>query len=208
MVLSDGSERRNIKFVKTTASAAALVKTYGDLNAAGKAIIEGDPETDREVVGKIVNKTLKLYVGQDGGIAYRVNLTQVLYNPDGTERERRELAKAPSNIAGEIPLQWTGRQFPKGDAIRKFVFTKNYQIRHTNGLSYDFLYGMAKLLAESNTLMFVGAGKKGNEPIILSAGGDPYRGFLEGRVDGEKYLLTLHLTNMELKPIAGSTGEK
>ncbi|GHV94079.1 hypothetical protein AGMMS50293_03990 [Spirochaetia bacterium] len=203
MVLPDGSERTNVKFVKTTVSAAELAKKYGDLNAAGKALIEGDPETDREVVGKLIGKTRKLYVTQDGGIAYRVNLTQALYKPDGIERERRDLAKAPANIAAEIPLQWTGKQFPKDEAIRKFVFTKNYQIRHTNGLSYDFLYGMAKQLAESNTLMFVGAGKKGNEPIILSAGGDPYRGFLEGRVEGDKYLLTLHLTNMELKPITG-----
>jgi hypothetical protein len=207
MVLPDGSERTNVKFVKTTVTAAALAKTYGDLNAAGKAFIEGDPETDREVVGKLIGKTRKLYVDSEGGIAYRVNLVQALYKSDGTERERRDLAKSPANIAAEIPLQWTGKQFPKTEAIRKFVFTKNYQIRHTNGLSYDFLYGMAKQLAESKTLRFVGAGKKGNEPIILSAGGDPYRGFLEGRVEGDTYLLTLHLTNMELKPIA-ATGDK
>jgi len=29
--------------------------------------------------------------------------------------------------------------------------------------------------------------------------GSPYRGFLEGRVDGERYILLLHLSNMELK---------
>ena len=47
--------------------------------------------------------------------------------------------------------------------------------------------------------VFVGAGSKGNLPLILSAGGTPYRGFLEGRVIDDKYALILHLTNFELK---------
>ena len=47
--------------------------------------------------------------------------------------------------------------------------------------------------------MFVGAGEKGNEPLILNRGGIPYRGFLEGRVKGKSYCLILHLTNLELK---------
>jgi hypothetical protein len=126
---------------------------------------------------------------------------QVLYNADGSEREKRELSKALANIATETPLQWSGRQFPKADAARKFVFTKNYQLRHTNGLTYDFLYAMAKQLHEAKALMFIGAGKKGNEPLVISAGGEPYRAFLEGRIEGEKYCLILHLTNIEIKPL-------
>jgi len=199
MVLEDGREQANVKFLKTLADLDELVRQHGDLPSVGEAIIEGDPEVDMELVGKFISKTHKLYMTAEGGIAYRVNMVQVLYNPDGTEKERRDLSKAASNVAAEIPIQWSGRKFPKEQALRKFVFTKKYQIRHTNGLTFDFLYDMAKSLQESDSLMFVGAGKKGNEPIVLATGGEPYRGFLEGRVNGDRYCLILHMTNMELK---------
>jgi len=70
-----------------------------------------------------------------------------------------------------------------------------------SGLTYDFLYGMAKELHDSNSLMFMGGGKKGNEPLIITQGGGSYRGFLEGWLDGERYCLLLHLTNMEMKSV-------
>ncbi len=44
----------------------------------------------------------------------------------------------------------------------------------------------------------VGAGPGGRDPIILERNGLPYRGFLEGRVRGDHYLLVLHLTHLEL----------
>ena len=58
---------------------------------------------------------------------------------------------------------------------------------------------MAKELEEKDSLMVVGAGAKSNQPLILRRGSTPYRGFLEGRTDGEKYCLILHFSNMELK---------
>ena len=202
-VLSDGSEKRNVKILKTCSSAASLVKKHGDLLAAGNAIISNDEETDIENIGVILSKTHKLYVNKDNEIAYRVNMVQIVRNPDGSEKERREISQAAANVAGEIPLQWTGRKFPKDEAIRKFVFAQSYQLRHTNGLSYDFLYDMAKQLSAENALMLIGAGKKGTEPIVVTTGGQSYRGFLEGRVKDDSYLLILHLSNMELKPLAG-----
>ncbi len=45
----------------------------------------------------------------------------------------------------------------------------------------------------------MGAGTKGKDPLVFQTNGTPYRGFLEGRVDGAKYQLLLHLSNMELK---------
>jgi hypothetical protein len=208
MVLEGGEAKRNVKFIRSTTSYESLLKQYGDPVSVGKALIEKDDEMDMEIAGKTVGRLNKLYQTASGEIAYRVNMVQVVHNPDGSEKERRDLAKAASNVAGDIPLQWTGRKFPREEALRKFVFTKNYQIRHTNGLTYDFLYEMAKQLHEEKALMFVGAGKKGTDPIVLTTGGDPYRGFLEGRVDGNKYLLVLHLTNMELKPLGSPEEEE
>lgn len=201
MVLKDGQERSNVKILKSTIDLTdeALVGKYGDLTALAHAIIESDPEVNMEMLGKKIRQTHKLYLNSDNKIAYRVNMVQVVKNPDGTEKERRDMMKSPSNVTSEIPVQWTGKKFPKDMAIKKFVFTRKYQIKHVSGLTFDFLYNMAKELHETKSLMFVGAGKKGNEPIILTTGGEPYRGFLEGRVDGNKYCLILHLTNLELK---------
>lgn len=55
--------------------------------------------------------------------------------------------------------------------------------------------------------MLLAAGEGGKAPLVLQSNGSPYRGFLEGRVEGESFLLLLHLSAMELKkPI--STSEK
>ena len=96
-------------------------------------------------------------------------------------------------------MSWTGRLVKKEDALRRFVFSSSLQIMHVNGLTYDFLFAMAKELDQAKSLMLLGAGKSGKEPLILRRGAIPYRGFLEGRVSGDKYALLLHLSNLELK---------
>ena len=90
----------------------------------------------------------------------------------------------------------------KADAIRRFVFSGKTQIQHVNGLTHDFLRDIAEELAEKESMMLLAGGPKGNMPLVFRRGGLPYRGFLEGRVDGDRYALILHLTNMELKALA------
>jgi hypothetical protein len=58
---------------------------------------------------------------------------------------------------------------------------------------------MAKELEDTLSLMLLGAGPKGSQPLVLTRGGQQFRGFLEGRTQGDKYCLILHLSNMELK---------
>ena len=89
--------------------------------------------------------------------------------------------------------------FPRDAIIRRFVFTKSYQLRHINGATFDFLYAMAEELDREDSMVMLGGGKKGNEPILLTRGGQPYRGFLEGRIKEDRYMLILHLTDIELK---------
>jgi hypothetical protein len=202
MVLGDGRDRTNVKYIKTLTDDDVIKKQYkNDMIKLGEALIAGDPEIDMEQTGRFLKKTLRLWMTADNNIAYRVNFVEVVYNPDGTEKERRDVVKKQSNIRIEDPIQWTGKPFPKAETLRKFVFTKSYQLFHTSGLSYDFLYDMAKQLHESKSFMRLGAGKKGNEQLCLTEGGEKYFGFLEGRVDGDKYCLILRLTNMELKPL-------
>lgn len=209
LVLPDGSPPLRRKYLKTTARLDRLVAEAGDTVALAQAIVDGDPEIDVEQVGRPLSSTHRIYVTADGSIAYRVTLQQVVHRPDGTEKERRDATKVPSNVATEDhPIRWSGRLFSKADALRRFVFTRAYQVRHTSGLTYDFLYAMAQQLHDADALMFVGSGPKGAGPLVLTTGGEPYRGFLEGRVDGDRYALVLHLTNLELKALPEEPAEE
>ena len=62
---------------------------------------------------------------------------------------------------------------------------------------------MAKTLEDSGKLMQIGAGPKGQQPLIFQTNGTPFRGFLEGRTEGETYKLVLHLSNLEIKSVGG-----
>jgi hypothetical protein len=76
---------------------------------------------------------------------------------------------------------------------------RTIQLRHVDGVTFDFLFGIAKELHEKDSVMLVGAGSKGKDPLLLQLNGSPYRGFLDGRIKGDEYLLLLHLSSMELK---------
>jgi hypothetical protein len=92
--------------------------------------------------------------------------------------------------------------FASGEqVVNKLVFAKKYQLKHVNGLTYDFLFDMAKELAGKDALMMLAGGASGKEPLVMNDGGKPYRAFLEGRIKGDKYCLMLHLTDQELKPL-------
>lgn len=200
-VLKNGSEKQNVRVLKSTVDRdeQALARQFGSWADVARAIVEGDPELDTEATGRKLVRTHRLWVDRNDEIAYRVNLYRILFNPDGSERERSDVNKLPSNVNKEFPLKWTGKMFPRGEIVRKIVFTRSYQIRHINGATFDFLYAMASELDEKDSLVLVGGGEKGTEPILLSRGGQPYRGFLEGRVKEERYMLILHLSDVELK---------
>lgn len=200
-VLKDGLDKINVRVLKSTVDIdeRTLARQFGSWDDVAAALIDADPEMNYEIIGKKLNRTHRVWVDNEDRIAYRVNLFRTVFNPDGSERERRDVNKLPSNVDAQSPLKWTGKLFPREEAIRQFVFTRSYQIRHINGATFDFLYAMAKELDERDSLVLLGGGPKGNEPLLLSRGGQPYRGFLEGRVKGEKYILILHLTDIELK---------
>lgn len=200
-VLKDGRDKINVRVLKSTVDIdeQSLARQFGSWDEVAAALIDADPEMNYEIIGKKLNRTHRVWVDNEDRIAYRVNLFRTVFNPDGSERERRDVNKLPSNVDAQSPLKWTGKLFPREEAVRQFVFTRSYQIRHINGATFDFLYAMAKELDERDSLVLLGGGPKGNEPLLLSRGGQPYRGFLEGRVKGDKYILILHLTDIELK---------
>jgi len=198
----DGRERTNIKILKGTldTSEEFLLKKYGSDNSLIEAMLQDDPEIDYELFGAKLDSTNKVFVDKDSQLVFSVDIQEVVKDIDGNEKSKSEYIASQSNISQDgLPIRWSGKFIDKNEAVKKFVFAKHYQLHHTNGLTYDFLYDMAKKLDDKNSLMFVGGGKKGNEPIVLSNGGKSYRAFLEGRVKDDKYILILHLTNLELK---------
>ncbi len=197
-----GSVSTNERRLKTTMATTdeALVSQYGE--GLADALIAGDPEIDMERMGLKLEDLKRIYITPDQKVAYGVTINEHVYLPDGTEKEVRPETTTSANISLEgVPLRWTGKLIPKEKAMRMFVFKKSYQVQHINGLTYDFLYDIAKKLDDAKSMMLLGGGTKGNEPVVMSNGGTPYRAFLEGRVNGDKYVLILRLTNLELKEI-------
>jgi hypothetical protein len=202
-VLDDGTPRKTVKILKTTLneSLPALQSQYDSMIDLADAIIESDPEVNLEITGMMLDNTKKLFISQDNKIIYGVDLYEVSKNPDGTEKDRQFYESQLANVNTEIPIRCTGKRIPKEKAIKMFVFSRKYQVKHVNGLTYDFLFDIAKSLHDDNKLMLIGGGPKGNEPLVLYRGGTPYRAFFEGRIKGEKYCLILHLTQLELKEV-------
>lgn len=196
-----GRQASSVRIVKSTLSHdyAALLARYGDVSKLSQVLVDSDPEIDLENTGRFLRESARVYVDKDRGIVRNVRFWEIIKNADGTVRERRPRQLADTNISSDSPLRWSGIFVPKDKAVRKFVFSGKAQVQHINGLTYDFLFAMAKDLEERGSLMLLGAGPKSNQPLVLRRGGTPYRGFLEGRTQGDKYCLLLHFTNLELK---------
>ncbi len=175
-----------------------LLEKNKTLDKVADSLIKDDPEVDIESFGSILTDMSRVYVTKKG-IIHLVEEIEVVYNADGTERERRPRIKEIQNMNGEFPMRWTGKFIKKIDAAHRFVFTNKKQLIHVNGLTFDFLFEMAKDLDERDSLLLVRGGAKGNEPLVMNRGGKPYNAFLEGRVKDDSYCLILHLSNMELK---------
>jgi hypothetical protein len=200
----------NIRVLKSTIDrdGPALAARFGDMSKAGSALIDADPEIDLENIGRFLRETSRVYVDPQGHVVRKVHFWEVVRNPDGSERERRPRKILETNLTSELPLRWSGKFIKKDEACRKFVFSGKVQLYHINGLTYDFLFAMAKQLEEKNSLMLLGAGPKSNQPLILKRGGTAYRGFLEGRTQGDKYCLILHFSNLELKAPEVTSGSE
>ncbi len=203
-VSKDGSAVRSERLIKATESTSldALLKQFGSLEDLSTALVEGDPEIDLQHVGRPLKNGARVYLKQDGSVLYAARVMQVTFGPDGVEKARQDFSDTPATVGEEASaLPWTGKLLPAEVVVRKFVFSRAFQISHINGLTFDFLHGIAKTLHESGKLLYVGSGAKGQGPLIFTLNGTPYRGFLEGRVDGDGYLLVLHCSNLELKAV-------
>lgn len=195
---------KNRKVVKASIENTfeGLIKGHeGDLNQLAEDIINSDPELNINIVGKYLAASPRVYVNEEMKVVYRVNKHEKVFNNKGEFIEERIMKHLDSNITEEEPLKWSGKFFPINKIYNKFVFIRTYQLLHDSGLTYDFLYEMAKELEEKDSFLLLGSGSKGKGAVIFQEGGQAYRTFLEGRTKGDKYMLLLHLSNMEFKAL-------
>ena len=218
MVMATGEKVIHKRVVKGTShsSTQSLLAKYNEkpkegvdfqMQLAGRLaedLIANDPESDLELTGKFIDDVSRVYINEAEKPVFRVKKTEKIFSPSAELKEEREPKYNEGNIAGESIVNWTGKLMPKLKVYNKLVFHKKYQLKHINGLTYDFLFGMAKQLADKDALMMMGGGASGKDPLVMNDGGKPYRAFLEGRIKGDKYCLILHLTDQELKPLPAS----
>ena len=171
----------------------------GSLGAVAELLVESDPEVDIETYGSFIESTSRVYVDPDKKVVHRAQEMDIVRLPDGTIKERRPRQVTLGNMNIETPLRWSGKLLPRSEVVHKFVLAAKTQIIHVNGLTYDFLFAMAGDLEQKDAFLLVGGGPKANQPLVFHRGATPFRGFLEGRTQGEKYRLVLHLSNQELR---------
>ncbi len=208
MVGPSGTPARLERLIRTTDATAydALLRAHGDDEGVARALVAGDPEIDLHLVGRRLGDAARVYLRPDGAVLSVARVLRVVRGPDGAERSREDFLDVEATLSEEsAPMVWTGKLVPIAEAIRKFAFTKQLQLRHVSGLTFQFLYDIAKELHAAKKMVFVGTGPKGQGPLIFTTNGAPYRGFLEGRVDGDAYRLVLHLSNLELKSAGGAS---
>jgi len=215
MVMETGDKVINKRVVKGTSqsSTQTLLAKYDEKPKEGvdfqmqlaarlsEDLVNSDPEIDLELSGKFIDDVSRVYINEDEKPVFRVKKIEKIFSSKAELKEEREPKYNDSNITGESIVNWTGKLMPKSKVYNKLVFNKKYQLKHVNGLTYDFLFDMAKQLADKDALMMMGGGASGKEPLVMNDGGKPYRAFLEGRIKGDKYCLILHLTDQELKPL-------
>lgn len=171
-----------------------------EYNKFSERLLEKDTEIDFELFGMFINRTDRIYTNKNNEPVFNIKVVQKINDPNGNLIKEQKPIYLQSNINEENIVKWTGKFIPKVKLYNKVILSSKYQIKHVNGLTFDFLFNIAKLLHEKESFMIMGGGK-GDEPLVFNDGGKPYRSFLEGRIKDKSYCLILHLSNQELKGI-------
>jgi len=178
-----------------------LVEKYKK-NLAEK-IINEDVDIDINFAGKFIGDIDQIYFNSKSEILYHPpKIMEVLFNNKGEEIKKQDPKEITSNVRDDSPpIKWTGKFFKREEVLKKFVINKSIQLRHIDGLTYEFLFEMAKTLDDQKSLILLGGGSTGKDPLIFQSNGSSYRGFLDGRIKGKEYKLILRLSNLELRGI-------
>ena len=198
---SKGEAIRSYRFINDTDSynPQNLLALHEDTEALAEQLIKDDPEIDLEKAGRMIDYASQVWIAEDGKVLYSAKMMDVVYTPEGDVKSTEEFKDQEPTVIEEVALPWTGKLMPISAVFKKFVLLRKLQISHLDGLTFDFLYDIAKLLQDKKSMVYLGGGPAGKDPLIFQRNGTPLRGFIEGRVKEGSYLLVLHLSNLELK---------
>lgn len=203
-------KRANAEPVMQRRTSSGMVTNTRVFNAASKVsaaaftaddLVKGDPELDLSLAGMVADTDLlcPAFLDDAGTVVQDFEEIEVVLGVDGAEKERRPRTKRSANINDVRPLK-VGKFMPAEEALTSFVIRAVYQIVHSDGLGHEFLRGLAEKLQSEKAIAILGAGPKGNLPLVLKEKGSPYRAFLHGEIgEDESYRLLLLLSNQELK---------
>lgn len=171
-----------------------------------EALRDGNPELDLDSAGGIIapDEVTPAYFSPAAGLKPVTDFrdVDVIHDANGAEKERRAHLRRRPNLDDLHPVK-VGKQLPLHTALTQMAFRQTLQVVHVDGLTFDFLAMIARDLAAAQALAAVGAGPKGNQPLVIRESGSPYRGFLYGEIDGSgaqaRYKLLLLLSDQELK---------
>jgi hypothetical protein len=197
-----GSPVRFCRVVKGTEATGweRLRFEQGDPELIAQTLVSGDPEVDVETVGREVGPCDRVFIDGQGKPLYSARPVEVLFDSNGHETARGDPVNVPGNLIPDTPPVWSGKLLSRDEAVRRFAFTRAWQVRHTNALEYDFLHSLAAHIEQQDRLALVGSGPRGTGPLMTERNATPVKGFLEGRTRGDQYLLVLHLAAFELRP--------
>lgn len=200
-IAPNGQAARATRLVKATEGRdhVALAKQYPGTDDLARALVAGDPEVDIEQVGRRVGVANQVWIAADGKVLYAARTLKVVTDAAGAETSRDDFVNAEATVLPETALPWSDSLRPIQQVLKSVALGQKLQLRHVNDRSFDFLYELARHLQEKQAMLFVGTGENGLQPLIFKRNGSPYHGFLEGRVEGDGFLLVLHLSNLELK---------
>ena len=192
------------RIVKTTINThfdRLLKNTGNDETKLYDQLLKEDPEIDLKAEGKFVEGLHYTYISKENELASGISFEEQIFDSKGLLLEERNYNPNEANIQNDnFPIRWSGITIPLKEAGRRYIFSHTYQLFHVNGLTFSFLYSMAKELEEKQVAMFVGGGLDGREPIVLTKGGKKYRGFMTGQTKASTgYKLLLHLTEIDLE---------
>jgi hypothetical protein len=164
-------------------------------------LVETDEDVDLEVAGKLISSTKRIVVDQKYEPVYSYILYDVLKKPNGETQERHH-KKTLSNLNRPLPVIISDNLYSPEELIQNYVFRLHYYITHSDGVTFKFLYDVAKRLSEEGKLAEIetfNPETKKHEPLVLVDGGRKFpRTFVEGIVEGNSYALLLHLSDQEL----------
>src|SRR5207248_1921729 len=100
-------------------------------------LIESDPELDLQSAGRLLRDATAVYLDTSGAqatIATDFKDVEVVYTPEGQEKERRARVFRAANLDTTAPLKIV-RRMPAKECLTRFVFRAMQQLVHTDGLT-------------------------------------------------------------------------